>query len=359
MKLLICGDLCATNQSFDAFNATDEVRAFNDTLPIIRSADRAIVNLECALTDSENSIKKFGPNLKSPINTADTLKKAGFTDIMLSNNHVFDFGIEGLCDTVKELKRCGFYYTGIGDNYEDSRKNHTIELDGIRACIINVCEHEYTYATDKRCGARPFDEFETMDDIRKAKRVHDKVIVIYHGGKEYCKYPSPRLLKACREMVRCGADAVLCQHSHCIGTYELFEGGHILYGQGNFHFLSKEDADFWKEGLMVMLDVNKDSIDIDFIPVKETADGIRIATDEEKASIFNEMNERAKSISDGSYKDKFNEFCQTINEEYMGVIGYTPSSLPKDYQHFAHFLDCEAHTDVLRELFKTWNETNR
>ena len=33
-----------------------------------------------------------------------------------------------------------------------------------------------------------------------------------------------------------GADVVLCQHSHCIGCYEQYEGAHILYGQGNFHF---------------------------------------------------------------------------------------------------------------------------
>ena len=24
-------------------------------------------------------------------------------------------------------------------------------------------------------------------------------------------------------------------------------------------------------------------------------------------------------------------------------------------EHFAHYLDCEAHTDVYRELFKTWH----
>ncbi len=359
MKLLICGDLCVTDESFSAFNNIDEHCAFGDTLPIIKSADRAIVNLECALTDSENRIKKFGPNLKGPANTADTMKKAGFTDVMLSNNHIFDFGIQGLNDTLRELDRCGFYYTGIGNNYEDSRKNHIMEIDGIRVCIINVCEHEYSYATDTRCGTRPFNEFETMHDIRKAKEDADKVIVIYHGGKEYCKYPSQRLLKACREMVRCGADAVLCQHSHCIGSYELFEGGHILYGQGNFHFLSYDDDDFWKEGLMVMLDITKDGTYIDFIPVKETIDGIRLATDEEKSRILNEMNKRTEYISDGSYKDKFNEFCQAIKKEYMGVIGYTEQSSFAEYQHFAHLLDCEAHTDVLRELFKTWNDTNK
>ena len=29
-----------------------------------------------------------------------------------------------------------------------------------------------------------------------------------------------------------------------------------------------------------------------------------------------------------------------------------------DNHYFAHFLDCEAHTDVWRELFPTYNLTN-
>ena len=76
----------------------------------------------------------------------------------------------------------------------------TFEKDGVRVTLINVCEHEYTYATETRVGARPFDEFETMQDIREAKKDADYVIVVYHGGKELCQYPSPRLMKACREM---------------------------------------------------------------------------------------------------------------------------------------------------------------
>ena len=37
-------------------------------------------------------------------------------------------------------------------------------------------------------------------------------------------------------MAENGADVVICQHSHCIGCYEEYQGCYILYGQGNFHF---------------------------------------------------------------------------------------------------------------------------
>ena len=173
MKLVICGDMSVAEDSVKYFEEKNAEAAFGDVTDIFKSADRVIVNLECALTEKEEGIKKFGPCLKGPINTAETLKKAGVTDCALSNNHIFDFGMKGLKDTLKALDASGIYWTGIGKNYEDSRKNHIIEVGGIKVSVINVCEHEYSYATEERAGARPFDEFETMEDISKAKKNAD------------------------------------------------------------------------------------------------------------------------------------------------------------------------------------------
>jgi poly-gamma-glutamate synthesis protein (capsule biosynthesis protein) len=207
---------------------------FNDTISLFEGNDINFVNLECALTEADSPIEKFGPPLKACGEVAEVLKTIGVNVCGLSNNHIFDFGKKGVEDTIKHLSRCAIEYTGFGNHYMDSRKNWIREKDDERIAVIAVCEHEYSYALDDRMGSRPWDEFDTIDDIREAKKEADRVIVIYHGGKEHCKYPSPRLIKACRAMVKNGADVVLCQHSHCIGCYENFEGGHILYGQGNF-----------------------------------------------------------------------------------------------------------------------------
>ncbi|MBQ9805951.1 MAG: CapA family protein [Clostridia bacterium] len=358
MKLVICGDLSVTEESKKPFENTDARAAFGDVCDLFASADRSVVNLECALTDSENRIKKCGPNLKGPKATADTMKAAGVTHCTLSNNHIFDFGKEGFWDTVDQLDRCGLVHTGWGKNYEDSRCNLTLEQDGVRITLVNVCEHEYSYATENRVGARPFDEFETMQDIREAKKDADYVIVVYHGGKELCRYPSPRLMKACREMVRCGADAVFCQHSHCIGSHENFEGGHILYGQGNFHFVKEHDFEGWNEGLVACLEFSKDGLKIAYEPVIGENNGIRMATDSEKKAILGAMDERSKSILDGTWKQHWHTFCESQMEKYLKAAGFLGRYTPEEYQRFAHYLDCEAHTDVWRELFPTWNATN-
>ena len=127
MKTLLMGDVCATEQSKEMFVRKDMNVLFGDTLELFKNNDVTFVNLECAITESENRIKKFGPNLKSPRETADVLKALGVNLCGLSNNHIFDFGIEGARDTMKALDEVGIDYTGFGENYEDSRKNYFVE----------------------------------------------------------------------------------------------------------------------------------------------------------------------------------------------------------------------------------------
>ena len=60
MKLFICGDICIKDLARPYFENADAKGAFCDVLDIFKKADRVIVNLECAITESENAIKKCG-----------------------------------------------------------------------------------------------------------------------------------------------------------------------------------------------------------------------------------------------------------------------------------------------------------
>ena len=59
MRLLIGADLVPTKQTEQLFIEQDEKTLFGEISDLIKKADRTIVNLECALTKSENAIKKF------------------------------------------------------------------------------------------------------------------------------------------------------------------------------------------------------------------------------------------------------------------------------------------------------------
>ncbi|MBQ9756930.1 MAG: CapA family protein [Clostridia bacterium] len=363
MKALLLGDLSPTIKTNQLFAKKETEKLFTDTVSVFQGNDINFVNLECALTDSENAIEKFGPPLKAVFEVADVLAELGVNCCGLSNNHFFDFGKQGVKDTFEALSRAGILYTGFGNNYEDSRKNIVFEKDGEKVAIIAVCEHEYSYALEDRMGSRPYDEYHTIEDIAKAKKENDRVIVIYHGGKELCRYPSPRLHKACHAMVRSGADVVLCQHSHCIGCYESYEGGHILYGQGNFHFVKPDFGvtdEMWNTSLAVKYDTETNEIEfIPFITCDDT-DGISVAKGEDKERILAGFEKRNKELQNGEWKAGWHAFCESVKDRYLNVIneGYTESSTERQNARFAHFLDCEAHTDVWRELCPTYNMTN-
>ena len=358
MKLLIGADTVPTSATADLFCSADTRALFGDVTDLAGGVDRFIINLECALTRRDTPIKKFGPNIKCDPDCIRGIKALGVTDVCLSNNHVLDYGVGGLRDTLEALDRAQIPYTGIGENDTDSRRAYFIEQGGERIGIINVCEHEYTYALPDRMGANPFDPFLTMQDLREARKECDYLIVIYHGGKEYCAYPSPRLYNLTHELVNNGADAVICQHSHCIGSYENYNGAHIVYGQGNFNFVFSDYncPECWYTGLLVELDTS--TREIGFHPIIATETGCDLAMGDVGGSILSDFAERSKSMTDGRWRDGWHKFCHSPERAYYQDRMKMAGSDPESTEWFAHYIDCEAHTDVWRELYPTWHHTS-
>ena len=115
MKLLIGADVVPTSATEELFVKGDARALFGKVCDLAKDADRVIINLETALTNHDGKIKKFGPNIKGVPECTAGLKALGVTDVMLSNNHVFDYGIKGLRDTMKALDDAGIPYTGVGE----------------------------------------------------------------------------------------------------------------------------------------------------------------------------------------------------------------------------------------------------
>lgn len=359
MKLFLCGDISPTEENNHLFAQGDVQTLFADTAELFCAADYSIVNLECALTDTPTPIEKIGPAIAASPNTAQVLARLGVTHCGLSNNHIYDHGPQGIHSTLAALEGARLGYTGFGRDLPDSQQELVLTKGAERICLIAVCEHEYSYALPHRMGSRPFDPFETPLQIRAAKARYDRVVVLYHGGKEQCEYPSPRLYGACHAMAKSGADLILCQHSHCIGCYEIFEGCHILYGQGNFHFVKRakaEDAQ-WQSGLGVYYD--SELGEVEFVPVVNAFPGIRLADDTEGQAIMDGLSLRSQSLQDGSWRDRWHSYCEAHRERYTKVLAnaFGEAATPRRNEMFAHYLDCEAHQDMWRELFPTYNHT--
>ena len=224
-----------------------------------------------------------------------------------------------------------------------------------------MCEHEYSYALDDRMGSRPIDVFDTIEDIRDAKTKADRVIVCFHGGKEMCHYPSPRLIKTCRAMVRAGADLVMCQHTHCLGAYENYNGAHIVYGTGNFNFVNPDTKEIcWHDGMAVKYDTATHDIELVFVHEIPDGSGITLAKGDKLSAMEAEVELYSKSLTDGTWKQGWHEFCVGMADQYLPRLAtfMEEGRTEKERAILHHYLDCEAHNDLVRELFPSFNLTN-
>ena len=209
------------------------------------------------------------------------------------------------------------FFVGAGKNLNEARNVLAFEEKGNKIIIISVAEHEYSIAKDDFPGANPFDAFDTIEDIRIARLAADVVIVLFHGGIERHRYPLPNLQRVCRKMVENGADYVICQHSHCIGAFEKYKHGYIVYGQGNLLF-DYFDDEMWRTGLLVEITIEASGKRINFIPVVKKGATIDLADDLEKESILRTFAERSEYVYDKqAIQNRFSEFSKQRKYYYL------------------------------------------
>lgn len=373
LNILIGGDLVPTPTNAALFSNGDVTSLLGEELfSIWGKADIRIFNLEVPLTDRENPISKCGPNLIAPTTTVKGIKALNPDLLTLANNHILDQGEAGLASTIQLLVANKIPHVGAGDNLADSSEPYIIESAGKKVGIYACAEHEFTIATISSPGANPFDPLESLDHIQRLKARCDYVIVLYHGGKEYYRYPSPNLQKVCRKMVEKGADLIVCQHSHCIGCVEEYRGATIVYGQGNFIFDNSE-SEYWKTSLLLDVKIENE-LHVHFIPIVKSGNTVRLAIGKQGEDILEGLWHRTNEIKqEGFIYKNYSEFAKKMFNRYLTELHgnnvvlkilnkiskrrfirrlYSPESL----RIVQNFIECEAHRELI--LCNLENERN-
>lgn len=314
MKLLIAGDLVPYGNSTSSFEKGNREDIIGQELSLIwDDYDYRFVNLEAPITETQYSISKLGPNLKTSFKCLPGIKNLNIDCFNLANNHIMDFGEKGLTDTLEIIKDFGAEYVGVGENLEKLKKIVYFEKNGEKIGVLSCAENEFSIATENKPGANPLDFINIFDDISNAAASCDYLIVLFHGGVEQYRYPTPNHQKVLRKMIDKGADLVITQHSHCLGSMEKYENGIIIYGQGNFIF-NKWSNEFWNTRALV--EVNTIDNTINFIPIIPTESGVRIASEMERKQIMDDFFERSSKIIDPEYVErKFNNLV--VEKQYI------------------------------------------
>ena len=371
--IVIGADLVPTKSNTDLFIKGDAENLVGEELKrVLTKATYRIFNLEVPLTDQEKPILKQGPNLIAPTATIRGYEALSVDLVTLANNHILDQGEKGLFSTIQTLDKTNINYVGAGKNLSEGQKPFIFTFAGRRIGVYACAEHEFSIANDNKPGANPFDPLWSLDHLEELKRSTDYIIVLYHGGKEHYRYPSPNLQKTCRRMMDKGADLVICQHSHCIGCEEKYQGGTIVYGQGNFIF-DDADNEFWNTSLLVTVDEN---FDISYIPLTKHGNAVRVSEKVAGEKILEEFRIRSAEIKkEGFIEKKYAEFAEDFYEYYLSALmgersflfrviniisgdRYKRICLKNTYNEksrirIENYFDCEAHRELLLQSLKS------
>ena len=270
IRLLIAGDFCPNGRVATMLCSSERGTIFRDIKPLVTSCDAGIVNLECPVVQRvAQPIVKEGPHLKTDSEAVELLKESGFSMVTLANNHIKDFGSEGIVDTIEALDKVGIAHVGAGKDLKEAERVYYFECKGKRVAIINCCEHEFSIASEQAAGANPLNPIQQWHAIQEAKQKADFVVVIVHGGHEHYSLPSPRMQETYRFFVDAGSDAVINHHQHCLSGFETYKGKPIFYGLGNFCFdwEGQRDSD-WNYGFLVELELGA-TIDFTIHPYEQ------------------------------------------------------------------------------------------
>lgn len=221
---------------------TDTKFAYDDSLPaafinsgknysyfmqnvsnIFSSDDYTLVNLETTFTDSNEKAPKDGEvfyNFKGPKEYVNILTKGSIEGVTIANNHIYDYGKQGITDTINVLKENNVDICGEG--YKILR-----DIQGVKFGFLGYTGWEYSNALKTKIST----------DISQLRKEGAEVIIPYfHWGIERSYEPYEVQQKLARFCIDNGADAVVGSHPHVIQSMESYKGKLIVYSMGNFCF---------------------------------------------------------------------------------------------------------------------------
>jgi poly-gamma-glutamate synthesis protein (capsule biosynthesis protein) len=225
--LLVTGDVIpARGVDYYANVRKDFLWPFRRTADYTKNADITYINLESPLFAG------------CPINPGPTFTFCGDARFVnglnlmgakvanLANNHLSNYGAQGINLTVSLLNKNGIQTSGLGP-----------------VALIDVRGIKFAFIGFNGVG-RAIDKTALKAGIARARQQADIVVVQFHWGKEYERQPmadrgvptpdDPVIIG--HDAIDWGADIVIGNHPHWYQGIEIYHGKLITYAHGNFVF---------------------------------------------------------------------------------------------------------------------------
>ena len=220
--------------------------ALRDGLPSIRhvlgAADLTVVNVEMAITERGTPADKAFA-FRAPASALSRLKEAGVDVATLANNHGLDYGPSGLRDTLAAADEAGLPVVGLGLDEDRAYAPHVATVHGQRIAVLGATQvldgdltQAWTAGPAQPGMASAKRVARLVQEVERARREADTVVVYLHWGQERNACPLPRQEELAAQLVAAGADVVVGTHAHVLLGAGYLDGAYVDYGLGNFVF---------------------------------------------------------------------------------------------------------------------------
>ncbi|HYU63858.1 MAG TPA: CapA family protein [Verrucomicrobiae bacterium] len=225
--LLVTGDVIpARGVNYYATQRRDFLWPFRPTADYTKNADITYINLESPLFSGCPVVATETFTFCGDARFINGLTLMGADVANLANNHLSNYGAEGITLTDQLLQQHGIKTSGLGP-----------------VAVIDVRGIKFGFIGFNGVG-RAIDQEGLKEGIARAHELADIVVVQFHWGKEYERQPmsDPHVptpddpVAIGHQAIDWGADIVIGNHPHWYQGIEVYQGKLITYAHGNFVF---------------------------------------------------------------------------------------------------------------------------
>ncbi|NOV00836.1 CapA family protein [Paenibacillus planticolens] len=270
VSLTFVGDVLLASKVEDILKQKGYDYPYTNVKDYLSKPDFTIANLETPITTRGTVQNKDYVYRSSPLSLP-PLKAAGIDLVNLANNHVMDYGPEGLQDTMNFLDQEGIKRMGAGKDLNEAYQPVIMEKDGMKIAFFGfsrvVPEASWKAGPGHLGVAETYNYKLPVEAIQKAKESADLVVVVAHWGVERSDHPDKNQTDLAHRYIDAGADLVVGGHPHVLQGFEQYKGKWIAYSLGNFIFTTNDIQKTW-ETVILEAECSKDkSCNIHLVPI--------------------------------------------------------------------------------------------
>ncbi|WP_267643669.1 CapA family protein [Haloarchaeobius amylolyticus] len=227
----------------------DATAVWGDLLPTIQTCDGVFLNLECCLsTGGDPWTETYHPFhfRADPEWAGPALRHAGVDWVSLANNHVLDFGVEGLYDTLDTLTSIGVACSGAGRTVAAARSPAVVSVGDCTVALVAFTDNTPEFAASQERPGTAYVEIddsgsvptETRDVVAESlaaatRADPDLLVVSLHWGPNMRTAPPQSFQSFAHWLVDQGVDLVFGHSAHVFHGVERYRDGLVLYDTGD------------------------------------------------------------------------------------------------------------------------------